>query len=364
MRLAEASGEVRRLLTARLVQTVLVGALAAAMVLSVLLTVGRTIALEQIVQARTETSEARTVLISDTGTEGLIQPETVRILARMDGVSQVIATATPVDGVNFHLGEGSNRIPVWGVVGDLSDVVVLRSGRMPGLGEALVSESALDEVSMASPAGALVLTDGHELPVVGTFEPRPPFGEMEAGAVWMLPTEAQGLRRLYVVAVSVAHIDSVTGAALGLFDSTKLGDLRVERSAAIAELQQLLAGDLSQFGRELVGLVLVAGMLLVALVLFAEVLTRRKDLGRQRALGARRSTVILLLAGRTGASATIGALLGLAGGLLYLSHLGAMPTASFAAGLVVLAILAPILAAVLPAWWAARRDPVLELRTP
>jgi len=95
------------------------------------------------------------------------------------------------------------------------------------------------------------------------------------------------------------------------------------------------------------------------------VLSRRKDLGRQRALGARRSTVIALVAARTGAATTLGSAMGLVAGLAYLAiSAGELPQPSFSAGLFILAILAPSLASVLPAWWAAQRDPVLELRTP
>jgi putative ABC transport system permease protein len=74
--------------------------------------------------------------------------------------------------------------------------------------------------------------------------------------------------------------------------------------------------------------------------------------------------VILLLAARTAAAATLGSALGLAVGFAYLSSIDELPAISFNTGLVLLAVLAPTLASVLPAWWAAQRDPVLELRTP
>lgn len=365
MRVWEVVGELRRLLWARPIQTVLVAGLAAAMVVAVLMTVGRTVVLEQTVQARTETPQGRTIVIIDTGPGGLIGPEIVRALARIEGVERVVATTTPVDAVNLHLGVGSNPIPLWGISGDIGDAAVLRSGRLPEPGEVLVSEAALTHVSLSGPVGALARQDGHELPVVGTYDPRPPFDEMAAGAIWRVPEQPDGLRRLHIVAASVPLIDPITVGAVSLFDRASSGDLRVERAAALAELQRLLAGDISRFGRELVAAVLLAGMLLVALVVLAEVLSRRKDLGRQRALGARRSTVILLLAARTGAAAALGATLGLTGGLAYLAVLtGELPPPSFNAGLVILSILAPSLASILPAWWAAQRDPVLELRTP
>lgn len=365
MRPRELAGETGRLLRARPVQTVLVASLAAAMVVAVLMTVGRAVVLEQSVLARTETPEGRTIVITDTGPGQLIQIQIVRALARLEPVERVVALTTPVDAVNLHLGAGSAPIPVWGLSGDVLDVAELRSGRQPRPGEALISDTAGSAVGIAGPVGALLLPDGRELPIVGTYEARPPFDEMDAGAVWRLPEQPESLRQMRIVATSVRQIEPIIAAAVSLFDQAFADDLQIERAAALAELQRVLAGDVSRFGRQLVVGVLVAGMVLVALVVFAEVLTRRKDLGRQRALGARRSTVITLLAARTAVAASLGSAVGLVAGLAYLvASTGELPRPSFAAGLVILAILAPALASTVPAWWAAQRDPALELRTP
>lgn len=363
MRLREATGEIRRLLWARPVQTALVACLAAAVIVAVLLTVGRAVVLEQTVEARTETPEGRTIVITDTSSGGLVRPEIVRAIAQIDGVERVVAFTTPVDGFNAHVGVGSTRIPVWGVSGDIASVATLVSGRLPGPGEALISETARRSIGIGGPYGALLLSDGDDISIVGTYAARPPFDQMASGAI--RPEHSAQLRRMQIVVTSVRQIEPITQAAIALFDRMTTADLRVERSVALAELQRLLSGDISRFGRELIIAVLLAAMLLVALVVLAEVLSRRKDLGRQRALGARRSTVILLLAGRTGVSAAIGACAGLAGGLAFLiASTGEVPQLSFVVGLFILAVLAPSLAAAAPGWWAAQRDPVLELRTP
>lgn len=364
MRASEVGGETLRLLSARRIQTLVVMGLAASMVLAVLMTVGRAVVLEQAVQARTGTPEGRTIVVTDTSASGLIRPEIVRALARVGGIERVVASTTPVDAVNLHLGVGSDAIPVWGVNGNIRDVATLRSGRWPEPGEALVSEEALQAVGMAGPAGALLRRDGQEIPIVGTYDARSPFMEIEAGAVQRLGEDEDGLRRLHIVAVDVRDIDPITVVAISLFDRSSAGELRVERSTALIELQELLAGDISSFRRELVGGVLLAGMFLVGMVLLAEVLSRRRDLGRQRALGARRSTVILLLVARTGFAAALGSTIGLVSGLSYVAlTTGELPAPSFVTGLFALSILAPVLGSIVPALWAAQRDPVLELRT-
>lgn len=363
MRTREAAGEIRRLLLARPIQTVLVAGLAGAVVVAVLLTVGRAVVLEQTIEARTETPEGRTIVITDLSPGGLIRPEMLRAVSRLDHVERAVAVSTPVDAVNAHIGIGSNRVPLWGVTGDVRSVATLTSGRLPREGEVLISEAARHEVGFGGPFGALLLPDGQDASVVGTFEARPPFDQMAAGAI--RPTRSDQLRKMYIVVDSVQLIEPMTMAVVGMFDRAASADLRVERSAALADLQRVLTDDVNRFGRELIVAVLLAAMVLVGLVVLAEVLSRRKDLGRQRALGARQSTVVYLLAVRTGTAAAMGACVGLMAGLAVLAaSTGELPRPSFSAGLAILAVLGPALAAAVPALWAAQRDPVLELRTP
>jgi putative ABC transport system permease protein len=365
VRAREVAGEVTRMLVARPIQTALVAGLAGAMVVVVLATVGRTVALEQTLQERTETPEGRTIVVTDTSDQGHIVPLVVRAVAQLEPVETVMAFTSPVDATNSYLSTRSTPIPLWGVTGDLHDITTLRSGRLPEPGEGIVAAQALSAVSIGDSFGALTLQSGEEVAIVGTFEPLAPFGELAAGAVWRLPESADRLRRLDIVVARVADIDSVVVAVVGLFDPSASRDLRVERVAAIAELQQVLAGDVDRFSNALVTLVLLTVMLLSALAVFVEVLTRRRDLGRQRALGARRSTVTVLLVARTAAAACCGTAAGMTAGLINLhANTDQLPPVAFSAGLAALSILAPSCASALPAWWAARRDPVLELRTP
>ena len=68
--------------------------------------------------------------------------------------------------------------------------------------------------------------------------------------------------------------------------------------------------------------------------------------------------------GSEAALALVGAALGVLAGLWVTSRLGAMPPWTFTAGTATLALLAASIAAVLPALYAATRDPVRVLRTP
>jgi putative ABC transport system permease protein len=98
--------------------------------------------------------------------------------------------------------------------------------------------------------------------------------------------------------------------------------------------------------------------------LLADVLVRRKDLGRRRALGASRGVIVGIVTARTFAPALLGAALGCASGLWVAARLGAAPPLDFVGGVAVLAVLSATFSAVPPALFAATRDPVAVLRTP
>lgn len=88
--------------------------------------------------------------------------------------------------------------------------------------------------------------------------------------------------------------------------------------------------------------------------------TRRREFGRRRALGARRTQLVLLVVAQTaltgGVGASAGALLG--------ARVTEGVSLSFMLAVAVLSTAASALAAVVPATAAARRDPVAVLRQP
>lgn len=130
-------------------------------------------------------------------------------------------------------------------------------------------------------------------------------------------------------------------------------DCRFERSFS--------AGD---YGRGLLLLTLGAGAVLVAVVVLAEVLLRRRDLGRRRALGASQWGLVGLVVARTVVAAVPGALLGAVGGAVIAAIWAQPPPLEFTCAVTVLTGLVSGIAAIPPAFLAAVRDPVGVLRTP
>ncbi len=99
-------------------------------------------------------------------------------------------------------------------------------------------------------------------------------------------------------------------------------ELRVESPVSVAQLQGEIMADVTVFGRTLLIGVLLAGAVLVAIVTLTDVLVRRADLGRRRALGATRDTIMTLVVLRTAIAALLGVVLGVTAGSVITSQLG------------------------------------------
>lgn len=92
---------------------------------------------------------------------------------------------------------------------------------------------------------------------------------------------------------------------------------------------------------------------------------RRKDFGRRRALGASRGYIITLLVAQTTLLALVGIAVGhLAATALALGLGDPIPGIAFTAAVSILALVAAVLASLVPAITASRREPIRELRTP
>ena len=106
-------------------------------------------------------------------------------------------------------------------------------------------------------------------------------------------------------------------------------DLALDAPLTLAELRGEVAGDLGELGRLLLLAVLSAGALLITVVVFADVLVRRGDLGRRRALGASRGTIVWLVLTRAALAAVVGVLVGTAVGLAVVHRMGVTVPADF-----------------------------------
>ena len=121
----------------------------------------------------------------------------------------------------------------------------------------------------------------------------------------------------------------------------------------------MLAGEVGANSRRLMLLALGAGLVFTSLTHWGAVAARRRDFGRQRALGASRGDLAILVLAHVLTSTMIGLLLGSAVGLVVVWLLaGALPGPGFVIGVNVLVLLAALDRVRPTGDLAARRDPV------
>ncbi|WP_157984028.1 ABC transporter permease [Nesterenkonia muleiensis] len=369
MRPANLLGEAVKTAWVTKVPSALIVLLVLVMCTAALATVGRTAAAEQQLHQRLDSAGARVLTVTEpsSGSHELINPATISQAAGLSSTERALGAVTAIDVLNGAVGDGAHRVPAWGVYGDLEDAVVLDSGRWPEQGEALVSEEGMERLNLDEPAGWVQPSSTNGLDdwaVVGTFTPREPFGDYGVGVVYPLDEDVAAVTTLHVVLHDGNQAAAAQSAVLGILDPPASDHLSVQSPLSMAQLQDELAGDFTTFGRTLLLGVLAGGAFLVAIVVLADVLVRRKDLGRRRALGASREVIVGLVVLRTALPATLGATLGIAAGLGIAGAFDALPPWDFTTGTVVLAILVASVSAVIPAVYAATRDPVNVLRTP
>jgi putative ABC transport system permease protein len=363
MRLSTTVEEAFRSALAQRVSSGLVALLCAAICVVTLLTVGRTATAEEQVLSRLDSAGSRLLVVSDDQGSGLVTPTVVRVLASLDTVERVVGVDSPFDVVNAAIGDGAQRVPTWRISGELHQAVELTAGRWPQPGEALVSRDATTRLGMVHPAGAVRDSDGDQYDVVGSFVAREPFGSFDAGVI-VASDDTAAVRSVHVVVTGVEAARITEAATLATLAPPDPSGVTVQSPTALAELQQAVGGDLGEFGRGLLLLTLGGGAFLIAVVVLAEVLLRRRDLGRRRALGAPRWGLVTLVVARTVAAAVPGALLGAVVGYAVAAGWGQPPPVDFTAAVAVLSVLVAGAVAVAPALLAAGRDPVGVLRTP
>ena len=347
------------------VPTALVAFLVAVMVASTLATVGRTAAAENQLEERMDAAGSRLLTVIESRPKDLMGPAIIAQTAGLSTVERAVGTVSPIDTVNGAVGQGAQRVATWGIVGEISAVAELTQGRWPQPGEALVSAQAMTALGLTTPFGwvAEVGTPStSEFTIVGSFTAREPFTDYDAGIIYN--AAGQHAQMLSVILTDARQAAPTQRAVLALLAPEEPTDITVNSPIALSALRGQVLGDFGAFGRTLLLGVLGAGSVLIAIVVLADVLVRRADLGRRRALGATRGTIIGIVTTRTIIPALLGAALGTGTGIYLAQRSGITPPTSFTVGVATLAILAAAASAIPPALFAAARDPVAVLRTP
>lgn len=349
--------------------SVTIALVAAVMCLLVFGTAGRSAASADRILHRIDQAGARVVTITaQQGFAGL-DLDSVSRLTAIDGIAGAVGLGSPHDVHNAAVPGGEN-VTARAVYGDLDDRITLLGGRLPAPGEAIVSPDVAARLGMVDPVGAV--TDGTlTAAVVGTFEEdTPPTGLSDYVLVggW---TDARGepLDSAPAISLALVVVDRATDvpaltpvirAATGVDDPAAIA---IRTSPDLVEIQDVVSGDFGELSRQLGIAAVAAGLVVVGLTMVLSVTTRRRDIGRRRALGASRSAVLILVTVQAVVPAAIGAVIGTLGGVAVVVSLADNPpTTPMLFAVPLLAVIAAAVGSLPAAGIAALRDPVSVLR--
>lgn len=326
-----------------------------------MVTTGRSVAAEEDVLASIDSVGTRTITVRAESDAG-VTTELLDRLQNIDGIEWTIGLTSSQDATNALL-DGGGKVAVRSAYS--SDFGVLNVPPTTSPARVIASESALRTLGLPDGVGGIVLDDGAEHAITGPIEVPAQLTSYEPLAIIPNAPPDKPARLTTVVVVAerpdlVAPVSAVVRSLVGSQDPSLVA---VETSERLADLRIQVGEQLGSFSRGLLLTVLAAGSLIVAFTLLGLVAMRRRDFGRQRALGATRGFIITVLVLRTCITASAGSAIGLGTGLgVLLATGGALPNPSFVVAVAILSILTPTFAAVVPALIASRRDPAKELR--
>ena len=332
-----------------------------------LATTGRTAATENQVISTVDSLGTRMITVIDNNGEAGIDASVVEILAGVEGVEWVFALGPADDATLPGMASARTGVPVSArtYMGELPVEVGQVLGRPARPGEAVAGVEAANQLGLDLGAGT-ASTKSAQIPVVGTFEATGPLAALNG---MVLVNDTSGARRtvryVYVRSAASYDVQGVAELIQALVPAQQPNQVEVEVADGALQLRSVLSGTLGQSSRQLMATVLGVGLVLVWITLTGAVNSRRRDFGRQRALGASRSAIVTMVLAQAAIAGAIGVVLGTAGGLAATWAIaGALPRTAFILGLMGLSLLVTILGAMGPAIVASRRDPVRILRVP
>lgn len=348
----------------QVVATSLTVALVMGMIVVTMLTTGRSVAAEQAVLQSIDDAGSRTIRVRATEAAGITTSVLERI-RHIDGVEWAVAVSSASDATNARIPDGA-RLPIRAVYGDLQGLGI-RELRRPGREVAYASRQAMMMFGFIDGSGELAISSGANVVVGGELTVPSELSALEPLTLVARDVD-DGMEPVGLVVVIADHpelVEPVSRAVLSVLGTDDPGGVEVETSQTLADVRGLVDARLRSYSRGLVLGTLVVTDALVAAILTGLALLRRKDFGRRRALGATRRDIIALVVTQTAFTTAAGITLGFAvSTALVLAFGDVLPGLAFTAALGVLVFVSTCAAALAPAVFASRRDPVIELRMP
>lgn len=355
---ADALRRVRRPLTPTVVTLLIVVAGG----LAVFGTTGVSLAGQQRALERMNSPQGRVIVVTDSNSSAGLSPRSVAPLQSLSGVEWVLAVGSSQDVNNARI-PGSPTVvarPFWGRLP--APLRAAPERLQPG--QAVADSGVLATLGLTDGVGAVT---GRTLSatIVGVYSPVAPLTEL-AGGVLVLSEQPIGrVKTIWVSVGDVSDVPRVSDAVRDVVVADRPGDLRVETSADLARLSGDVIAQMAATARTTLMGLLLAVTLLIGAVQYGRVSSMARDIGRRRALGASRTTIVVMVMLNAVLVGVIGAALGAVLGSVAVRLIaGVFSPVSFSLGVAVLLVLASLTGSLWPALRAARLDPVQILRVP
>ncbi|MBF4562621.1 lipoprotein ABC transporter permease [Microbacterium sp. VKM Ac-2870] len=336
----------------------------AAMLVTVMLTTGKTVAAEQKVLASIDDVGTRAIQILSDDAAG-VTSDVLDRMENIDGIEWAGAFSSAIDATNLATPDGT-RVPVRYVF--THDLARLGIANPPTLEEptGYATSEALTQFGLVDGSGAIRLTSGVTATVSGRISAPAFLAGFEPLTLIPAPlTSPHVVNAIVVIAKEPQLVAPLSSAVMSVLAADDPSKVTVQTSATLAQLRSLIQAQLASSSRVLVLAVLAVATVLIGVILYGLVMMRRKDFGRRRALGATRSFIVALLMGQTALLSAIGVALGLGISTLIAIISGdPLPGIEFTLATSVLALAAAVAAAIFPAAVASTREPIRELRVP
>ncbi len=351
--------ESARLLGAQRVFTLLIALVSAIGVFAGVAVSGQGIADERQVLASIDDADTTTIVIRDVDGNADLTSEAVNRINALSHVRWAIGLGPALDAANARIGSAPDT-PVKLVVGTAPPLEVLASD---GVG-AWLSPDVRRSLHLQRAAGGIRRSDANEYAVLGEFTASEPAEHLNGFALINDPDDISPLSEIIISVNGPGAVAVVSDAARAVAGPEAPASISVEAPQVLAEVRQVVSGDVRAQGRRSVLAVLATASVITAVVAFAAVSARRRDFGRRRALGARRSDLVILIVAHIVMASSLGSIVGWAAGTVVVRTVTDQPVdLAYPAAVATLMILTSALAGFWPAVLAAVRDPLSVLRS-
>jgi putative ABC transport system permease protein len=259
----------------------------------------------------------------------------------------------------------SDPVAARAVSGPLQQLpLALRTGRWPDdATEAIIDARSVPAAALGDGIGAVSTAQGRTWAVVGVYDPG--HARAPTGVLYPMEPGPAPPRSLHVTVTDIRSVDAAVTAVVGMSDSVRPGELRVDRQGSVAQLRESVTGAVNEHASAIVLSVMLGGAAVLGLTSLLMVNARRQEFGRRRALGATRLMIAGLVVAQGFLVISTGAVLGgaAATGYLWLRESVLVPF-DFTVWTVLAASLAGVAVQLPSAVTAGLRDPVRVLRRP